>query len=897
MKPLILVKGALARMRPAWRVLWRSQQLEHDMRDEISFHIEMEAERLARQEGLDPEAARRLAYVRFGGVEKYKEAGRDARGRQWIDALSIDTRLSLRMLVKYRGLTLIGGFAMAVAIAIGATAFEAIGEMLTPALPFEDGARIVSLQYAASNPANRRRDMLRDFAHWREELTSIEDLGAFRTVQHNLASPYAPPEPVKLAEMTASGFAVARTPPLLGRYLLPSDEQAAATPVVVVGYQAWHSRFAANPQIVGRSITLSGVPHTVVGVMPAGFGFPFDHHFWIPFRTDSLAPLIDERFEGPSIYLFGRLAPGVTIEQAQAELTTMAPRKAADRAEGQGALRAVVVPYTRDHVDLSDPGMVVLFRIAQVLTGALVFVVAVNLAILVYARTVTRFGEIAVRAALGASRRRILVQLFIEALALSALGALSGLALSAVALNYLQSLARSAGGVPFWIRFELSPATVFSALALAVVAAVIMGVLPGLKATGRLLNVHMNELNGRSGTRLGALWTTLVVAQVAVAVAVLPVACYMTWQMVLLEMGGPGFAAEKFAVSLLAVPEPIVAADPNRITRAQVEMMSRLQTEPGVTAVTFSSYVPGFAGGARIQFEDRVAPTAPAPWDVSRMKVAIEMLDVYGAEIVAGRRFVSSDLRAANTVIVNQTFARWLSGDGQALGVRFHYAEVSGQAVAHRDQFEIIGVVRDFPNFPHALNLDTPAVVYHPAAVGDVNPAFLSVRFNTSMPAGFTRRVRQIGVEADPALQLRTVLRLSDYYDQVMSLWRYISWGIGLVTLSVLLLSAAGMYALMSFTVAQRTREIGIRLALGARPRGLLVSVFKRALRQIALGIGVGAVASGLLISAAGLNPMLATGLLVSVATIMLTVGLLAAFGPARQSLRIHVADVLRTDT
>ena len=891
MNPPILIKRVFARMRSAWRVLWRSQQLEHDMRDEISFHIEMEADRLVRDEGLDPETARRLAHVRFGGVEKYKEAGRDARGRQWIDALTIDARLSLRMLVKYRGLTLIGGFAMAVAIAIGATAFETLNEMLTPALPFEDGGRIVSLHYAASNPANRRRDMLRDFAHWREALTSIDDLGAFRTVQHNLASPYAPPEPVRLAEMTASGFALARTPPLLGRYLLPADEQAASPPVVVVGYQAWHSRFAADPQIVGRAITLSGVPHTVVGVMPAGFGFPFDHHFWIPFRTDSL---VDERFEGPSIYLFGRLAPGITIEQAQAELTTMAPRQAAERSKGVEPLRAVVVPYTRDHVDLADPGVVALFRMAQVLTGALVFVVAVNLAILIYARTVTRLGEIALRTALGASRRRILAQLFIEALALSALGAVCGLMLCAVALNSIRSLARSVGGVPFWIRFDLSPATVFTALALAVIAAAIMGVVPGLKATGRRVHAHMNELNGRSGTRLGALWTTLVVAQVAVAVAVLPVACYMTWQMLLLDMAGPGFAADKFAVSLIAVPEPILGADRGRLRRMQVEMISRLQAEPGVTAVTFSSSVPGFARGATIEFQDGVAVTAPAPWDVSQMEIALEMLDVYGAELVAGRRFMSSDLGPANKVIVNQTFARWLSGDGQALGVRFRYASVAGETKETGEQFEVIGVVRDFPDFPHALNLDTPAVVYHPAAVGEVNPVFLSARFDTSVPAGFTRRVREIGVETDPALQLRTVLRLSDYYEQIMSLWHYISWAIGLVTLSVLLLSAAGMYALMSFTVAQRTREIGIRLALGARPRRLLVSLFGRALTQIALGISLGAMASGLLISAAGLSLMLAAGLLASVATIMLLVGLSAAFGPARQSLRIPVADILR---
>ena len=886
------MREVLGRARAVWRVLWRSRQLEHDMRDEMRFHVEMEAERLAREGGLDPQEARRQALIRFGGIEKFKEAGRDARGRQWIDAIWLDARLGVRMLAKYRGLTLIGGFAMAVAIAVGATAFEALREMLTPALPFDAGGRIVSLQYASANPGTRDRNLLYDFVAWRDELTSIEELGAFRTVRHNLASPSAPPEPIKLAEMTASGFALARTPPLIGRCLLPVDELAAAHPVVVIGYRAWQSRFAADPQVVGRSITLSGVAHTVVGVMPDGFGFPFDHQFWMPFRADALAY---ERFQGPAIYVFGRLARGVSIEQAQAELATIGRRTTAARSETGEPLRPVVVPYTRDHVDLSEPGMVWLLRLAQLLTGALAFVVAVNLAILLYARTATRLGEIAVRTALGASRRRILAQLFIEALTLSLAGAAGGLGLSVVALRYMQSLARSNGGVPFWIRFELSPETAAAALVMSVAAAVIMGVLPGFKATGRSLNANLHELNGRAGTRLGALWTTLVVAQVAAAVAVLPVACFLAWQMLRLEISGPGFAAEKFAIGSVALPDD-TPVDRNRVRGRQIEMMSRLRAMPGVAAVTFSSFVPGFAGGARVQFEEGAAVKGSAPWDVSRLDVAVEMLDVYGAQILAGRRFGAGDVVAGNTAIVNQTFAQWLSGNDSALGMRFRYIERSGRGIQHGEWHEIVGVVRDFPRFPSMLGFDTPAVVYHPAGVGAADRSVLSVRFDVGIPVGFADRVRLIAAEIDPALQLHRVVSLSEHYDQLRAFWRYLGWGTGLLTLSVLLLSAAGIYAMMSFTLAQRTREIGIRIALGARPLRLLASVFGRVLRQLALGISVGSLLSGLVISTADLGPILATWLLLAVATIMLVVGLLAALGPARRSLRIDAAEALRTE-
>jgi putative ABC transport system permease protein len=889
------------RLRAAWRVLWRSHQLESDMQDEMRFHVEMEAERLVREHGIDPREARRLAYVRFGGVEKYKEAGRDARGRQWLDAISLDTRLGVRMLVKHRGLTFVGGFAMAVAIAIGATFFEVIGEMLTPALPFADGERVVAVEFATANPGSPERRVLRDFAAWREEVKTIEHLGAFRTTQHNLVSATVAPEPVKVAEMTAAGFAIGQTPVLLGRYLLASDEPEGAPSVLVISYQAWQSRFGADPQIVGRTINLGGVPHSIVGVMPDGFHFPYDHHLWIPLRAN---PLKYERLQGPSLYVFGRLARGVTIEQAQAELTTIAQRAPGASVEPHERLQPRVIPYTRAHVDLTHPTLVLIVRIAQLLVGALSFVVAVNLAILVYARTVTRLGEIAVRTALGASRRRILTQLFIEAFALSMLGAGFGLALAYLALDGIQWLARANGGVPFWIRVELSLPTVIYALALAAFAAVIMGVLPGLKATGRRVAVNLHELNGRAGTRLGPLWTTLVVAQLAVAVAVLPLAVYLSWQVAQFELAGPGFAAEQFVVASLVLSDDPSSATPARVERRQRELAARLQSEPGVTAVTFSSSVPGFAGDGRIEFDASTLPGASDQGDVetedvSVNYVALDLFDVYDAEIRAGRPFNAADLGAAHTVIVNDTFVGKLLKNRSPLGVRFRYLRSSASeaaAEAPRPAYQIVGVVRDFPRFPPTFSTNREPVVYHPAAPGAVHPLMFSVRFAGSVPAGVIERIRAIGAEIDPALQLRRVVPLSRFYDDLRFFWRYVAWGIGLVTASVLLLSAAGIYALMSFTVAQRTREIGIRMALGAQPRRILFNVFARAVRQLTLGVLAGSLVSGALLSYAGLGLAGAAALLLTVAAIMLIVGLAAAFGPARRGIQITASEALRAD-
>lgn len=876
-----------------WRRLWRSRRIDAEMHDEMRFHIEMETERLVRERGLDPQEARRQAHVHFGGLEKYKEAGRDVRGLRWLDAIALDARLGVRMLVKHRGLTLVGGFAMAVAIAIGATFFEAFSEVLEPVLPVEDGDRVVAVRYATLTPGGSERRVLHDFLAWRQHIASVEQLGAFRTAKHNLVAGVPPHEPIDVAEMTASGFAVARTPPLLGRYLVPDDERHGAPAVVVIGYQAWRSRFHSDPGVVGRLINLGGTPSTIVGVMPDGFRFPLNHQYWVPLHLD---PSRYDRFRGPALYVFGRLAPGVSLEQARAEVAALGQRESAARPEPQRTLRLDVIPYTHEHLEITSPFRLWLLRIAQLLVGALVFVVAVNLAILVYARTVSRLGEIAVRTALGASRRRILAQLFVEALALTLAGAGAGLLLSHVALDRMQSLSRANGLFPFWIRLELSIATVLYAIALAAAAAVIMAVLPGMKATGQRTSVTLHELHGRGGTRLGRVWTTLVVVQVATAVAVLPAAVYVAWQVVRMGIAEPEPAARQTVIGVVAIGDEASEISADRVRARHVELLSRLEAEPGVSAVTFSSGVPGFSPGRMLRFEAAEGVKYAGDHGIDVLDVGLNFFTTYDAGILEGRALALSDLGAGTGVVVNRAFVdEFLIGN--PLGVRFRYVPLYERPGRRADtSYQIVGVVRDFPAFPPQPGSDRKPTVYHPAVPGDVRSLVLSVRFSGGIPDGFTERFGAIGVSVDPALQLRRVMPLADYFEQVQSFWRLVAVGAALVTISVLLLSAAGMYAMMSFTVAQRTREIGIRAALGAHPRQLVLGIFSRALRQLTIGLLAGSLASGAVMSAAELDAGPATALLLIVAAVMLIVGLAAAVGPARRCLSIEPSEVLRAD-
>jgi len=796
--------------------------------------------------------------------------------------------------VKHRWLTVVGGFAMAVAIAVGATFFEVVTEMLNPALPLEQGDRIVAVEYISSESGDPERRVLNDFIAWRDEVASIEPLGAFRSAEHNLISNAGRSEPVKVAEITASGFEVARTPPLLGRYLVPIDDRAGGSPVLLIGHQVWQSHFGADPHIVGKAINLDGVQHTVVGVMPGDFKFPIDHQFWIPLRTSTHG---NEGLGGLPLHVFGRLVPNVTLREAQAEMTLLGQRAAAERPETHRRLQPVVIPYTRAHLDLTDPRIVWALRIAQLLVGALSFVVSVNLAILMYARTVARLGEIAVRTALGATRLRILIQLFVEALVLSLAGAGAGLLLAKLALGRIQLLIPANGSVPFWLEFNLSPGTVMYVVALAMLAAFVMGVLPGLRATGNRLHTTLRELSSRTGTRLGPVWTTLVVAQIAVAVALLPPAVFMAWQVVRMEVAGPGFDAERFVVGMAAVNDGTSVVDANQTAARQRALTARLQAEPGVSAVTFSSSIPGFAGDRRIELENRAPAREAATLEVSSLHVGVNMLGTYGAHILEGRSFSPSDVGKANTVIVNRAFTQQILENRGALGLRFHYARAQTSAAPAAESYQVVGVVADFPSFPTAPGSDGVPTVYHPAAAGDVHPFVLSVRFAGAVPAGFAERFRAIGAEIDPALQLRRVATLSTFYDELRSLWRHLAWGIGLVTISVLLLSAAGIYALMSFAVAQRSREIGVRTALGARPYQILVSIFGRVTRQLALGVLAGSLLSCAIFLIAELPMSRAAILLVSVAAIMLAVGLLAAVGPARRGLHIQASEALRAET
>jgi hypothetical protein len=392
---------------------------------------------------------------------------------------------------------------------------------------------------------------------------------------------------------------------------------------------------------------------------------------------------------------------------------------------------------------------------------------------------------------------------------------------------------------------------------------------------------------------------------VAIAVAVLPAAVFVASRVIRIEMAGEGFAAESFVVASAGLSPETVNVNPERITAQQVELISRLKAEPGVTAVAFSGGIPGFAASERIRFEEgaRLSNRTDHVPDVgvtnalvpSVTRVSVDLFDTYAVPILAGRNFRASDVGPANVVIVNRSFAEMYLQDGNPVGLRFRYVVEEANPGGPDQWFQIVGVVRDFPAAPLNFTREGEPTIYHPAAIGNIDPVVLSVRV-AGAPADFINRFRQIGAEVDPALQLRGVGVLADRYEGGRSALRSLAWAIGLVTASVLLLSAAGIYAMMSFIVAQRTREIGIRTALGATPRLVMASVFGRAAWQVAAGVILGSILSGGAFVAIGLGLAWAAPLLLAVAVTMGVVGFLATFGPTRRALRIQAIEALRAE-
>ena len=477
---------------------FRPGAAEAELSREIHSHLQLLEDEFV-SKGMPRDDARLAARRAFGGVEQVKEHQRDARGFRWLDNSRLDFKLGARMLAKYPALSLIGGAGLAVGVAIGAGFFAFLYSFLYATLPVEGGERIVALENWDIDANSEMRRSMHDLVMWRREMKTVGEIGAFRTIARNVTVAGGP-ETVEVAQITADGFNITRVKPVIGRALVAADESAGAPPIVVIGYDAWHSRFGGDASVLGRELRLGDVVHTIVGVMPEGYGFPVNHSYWIPLSTDDRF----EPLEGPDIFIFGRLRDGASMAQAQAELSALGAQAASAFPLTHARLQPRVMPYAHPILDIH--GITTRdFAAMQSIISMLALIVAVNVGVLVYARTATRQREIAVRTALGASRRRIVGQLFIEALVLSAAASAAGIAMARFGITQGFAIYAAGGNdaLPYFLNPDMPWAAYIYVAMLTVLTAVVAGVPPALHATGRRAHDTLKQASGTDGAAPG----------------------------------------------------------------------------------------------------------------------------------------------------------------------------------------------------------------------------------------------------------------------------------------------------------------------------------------------------------------------------------------------------------
>jgi predicted permease len=876
------------------RLLFDRQAAESRMDEEMQFHIEMEVERLVRERGLDAGEAQRQARVAFGGAEKYREELRDGRGLAWLMGMSLDFRLGFRMLRKYPGLTLVSTLALAFAVAVGAFGFEVIRQLANPTLPFEGGDRIVGIRMWNAVEYEPVDVPLEDFATWREGLRTIEELGVYATFHRNLATGPDEIASVNTAQISASAFRVAGVKPQLGRGLLADDEEPGAPSVLVIGHDVWQARFGGDPNVIGRAVRHGDTPVTVVGVMPEGFGFPYRQSAWMALPQDVLEAA---RREGLALPVFGRLSEGVTLEQAWAELASIGARMAVDFPATHEHLRPLVRPYAWAVPYLVLPPLAESWVPLVLYSTNLLFVlflalIAANVAALVFARTASRESEIVVRNALGASRRRLVTQLFVEALVLGAIAAPIGLAVAAVSLGGVMSKLMTF--LPFWFSDSLSTGSVMFGLLLAVIGSAIAGIMPGLKVT-RQVAPRLRQLGaGGGGLQFGRGSTIAIVSQVAVTIVFVAFSLYATVMAAQIRGLDVGFPADEYLSVRVAmdrsgvaqVTGESVAVARTSFTRSYEEFARRLSAEPGVLAVTYASRLPG-AYHERLRLEvDSTEDRIQTAW------VAVNFFDALGTPIVTGRGFRTADVAAGGHVaVVNPSFVQHVLDGRSAVGrhVRIMHP---GAEQDWSEWHEIIGVVEEIaltndPELPHN------AGVYFPIMPAQSTWLSLVVHIGGNAES-FAPRLHTLAASVDPSLQLSAIEPLDEVAHNDLAVYLYAIRVLMLATGLALLLSLASIYAVMSFAVAQRTREIGIRLALGANPRRIVAATLGRHMGHAGLGVLIGV---AFIVLAAGGVPSARTAAAVGAFTmIMLLVIMLAAVVPVRRALRIQPARALKGD-
>ena len=833
----------------------------------------------------------------------------------------LDVKLGVRMLRKHPGLTLAALFALGVGIPVGLAPMHVVGALFRP-LPEDEDGRIRILRYWSTERNRAERPGYFDLSLWRERLSGFESIGAARGVGYNLVLGESEVVQITGSEVTASVFDMLGTAPLLGRTLVPSDEQTGAPDVAVLGNDLWQARFGGRPDIVGTTLRTGAVQRTIVGVMPPGFLFPSDGYLyplgqqlWVPLREEGVAG----PETGPPLLVLGRLADGAGVAEVEAEAATLLQRMAAEFPERYARLRAEVVPFGIGHMALpaGGPGSIPGFFVIQLLCLALLLVACANVAMLIFARAATRMRELAIRTALGAGRARVVSQMFVESLVLAVVAAGVGMVGYRMLIEWLSTYAATSASLesmPYWFDLGLTVEVALWALALAVLSATVVGVLPALRMTGGAVHQSIQRAQaGRSGMRFGGVTGALIVADVAVAVTAIGFALGLGSRLGATAAGRDliGIPAEEYLTTMVMLrvrDEPVGDAGATleefvpHVAAVQRAVLERLSAEPRVLGVTIASDLPRMDHeSARVDVEGLAAWEELSLLESRRRTVNVAQVDVgffdaLGQPVLVGRGFGAADLQDdAPAVVVNERFVEVVLEGRNSIGRRIRFL---GRGDVPGPWHEIVGVVPSL-----GMNIAMPeydAGIYLPRAPGEIHPFLLGVHVE-GPPETFAPRLHELVSAVDPDAVVTQPRTLDRVYPGNWYLFVVTTLSLALVVAILVAMAVSGIYAIMSFAVAERTREIGIRAALGAGKASLVLHIARRSLLQIGLGALLGVPLAAWLFQMAdtgeaGVGTSVGVALGIGVGLVAL-IGVASCLSPMRRALRIEPTEALRGET
>jgi predicted permease len=814
-----------------------------------------------------------------------------------MQSLLQDLRFALRRLVKDRWFTLAAVVALALGIGANSAVFTLVNAVLLRGLPFDRPDRIMWVD--TKDVRGRTFGVsLEDFEDWRRASHTFSGLTLVQSGTMNISADDRAPEAYPGGYISANAFDLIGQKAVLGRGFVPADDAPGAAPVVLISGGIWKSRYASDPAVIGKAIRINALPATVIGVMPDGLQWPFQHEVWVP--TSQFPPVFRARGRQARVYLaYGRLSDGATLEQARTELSNISTEVAQQHQDTNKDITAVVTPFI-ERVTGSQIRL-----IFWSLMGAVAFVLLIacsNVANLLLARAAHRTREIAVRVSLGATRWRIVRQLLVESVLLSCLSGIVGLGLAFAGIRWFDGETQNVGK-PYWMTFNMD-ARVFAFFAgICVLTGVIFGLAPALHISKTNVNEVLKEV-GRSGS--GGLrarrWTAaLIVAELTLTLVLLAGAGFMMRSFLNIYRLDVGFDTSRLLTMTFILPTRKYPTQQLRTDMLR-RMEERLNTNGAVVGASIATSPPLF-GGASLQLTIDGRPTQPGekPQQVTMVSVGPSYFDTLGVSLVRGRPFAASDgTPGRETAIINQRLAATYFGNEDPIGKRIRLIDDTPAA----SKYEWATIVGLAPNVRQRSAQDDPQpdpVVYvthlqNPSWIGGGGGVFL-VR-GRSTPGALTPLIRKEIFALDPDLSMANVHTMDETLAQQRWFVRVFGTMFAVFAGIAIVLAAVGLFAVTAYSVTQRTQEIGVRMALGAQANQVSWLILRRGLMQLVIGLvfglagafGVGRLLKSLLFQTGSADPLT----LVSITLLLVIVGITACLWPAWQATRLDPVTALR---